>query len=161
VEEAQIQVGEITLTNFFLAAGIGESEEGIEETHIELHFDSDICTQGTVGCSAELTTRDDVLRINGFSSATLSPVTLEICVALDEFGECAETLPVTLQAKFKGFGRVEAGNLFIPEPGSDSGHPPFLVHVHGNTRDAIATGSLNGQDLGQSTEAIIFRNIIF
>lgn len=152
--DAQIQVGEFTLANIQLEA-FTTVDKGVKETTVHLSYelyqdDTLLC----LPCEAELTTTDDdVLQINGFKSATLSPVTLDVCVAFDINFNCTESFPITLQAEWEGFGSLESGKIDIQTR-------EFNAIFHGTTRDATATGSINGEDLGQSIEALIFHNNI-
>jgi hypothetical protein len=101
----------------------------------------------------ELSTSANVFQITPLNSATLSPVTFSVSV-FDEFGNLIQTLPVTIQAAWTGFGtlRVTAGAIVGVGSG---GH--FVFTGPETIRQATATGSLNlgngAQQLGQTTSA--------
>ena len=105
------------------------------------------------GAHTLLTTTADVFHAGGFNTATLLPVTLNVCLADDEFGNCAQSVPVTIQASWTGFSALvhSAGH-------ATSGNPDKvgLLQLSGVDRPAAATGILNGQSLGQSSSSDIF-----
>ena len=100
---------------------------------------------------AEITTTDNVFQITGLNSATLSPVTLTACVSSDGFGNCNQFAPITIQAEWTGFGTVTLINFQV-----HSG--TTTVKVMGTGKHAIATGTLNLQNLGQSSSAFILNS---
>jgi hypothetical protein len=98
-----------------------------------------------------------VFQTNALNSATLSPVTLNVCAALDEFGNCVQTVPLTIRASWTGTGTqtTNAKNDVLESVG-----PGGLIDFFGGAstvRPAIAAGSLNSQLLGQSSSADIFK----
>jgi len=134
-------------------------------TDIRLGYD----TPGLLGANAFLTTTANVFQTNGLDSATLSPVTLNACVAEDEFGNCT-FVPVTIQATWSGFGGTQSGGKQF---GIVASCPPLqpaalkfftcgqdIVALGGTSRQATATATMNGQNLGQTStefhDAIIF-----
>jgi hypothetical protein len=102
-------------------------------------------------CFGELLTTANVFQINpGLNSATLSPVTLEVCVGFDEFLNCIQEAPVTVQAKWTAVGPPLTANFL-----ERFGHSIF--HQVQGQRQATATGSLDGQQLGQSQAAFLIK----
>jgi hypothetical protein len=125
-------------------------------TDIRLGYD----TPGLLGANAFLTTTANVFQTNGLNSATLSPVTLNVCVAEDDFGNCT-FVPVTIQATWSGFGGTESGGKQF---GIVASCPPLqpaalkffncgqgIVSLGGTSRQATATATMNGQNLGQTS----------
>jgi len=116
-------------------------------------------TPNILGENSFLTTTANVFQTNGLNSATLSPVTLNACVATDESGNCI-FVPVTIQATWTGFGVPVAGH---------GGNVPTCNFVHplnaheasifcgavfqsgGTDRQATVAGTLNGQSFGQAS----------
>jgi hypothetical protein len=105
------------------------------------------------GAHTLLTTTADVFHTGGFNIATLSPVTLNVCLADDEFGKCLQPVPVTIQASWTGFGALvhSAGHPTLGNPDKVG-----FLQLSGMDRSAAATGILNGQSLGRSPFADTF-----
>jgi hypothetical protein len=117
----------------------------------DIIFFADGC--GPFPCFGELTTTANVFQINpGLSSATLSPVTLSVCLAFDEFFNCIQEVPVTVQATWTGFGPAFTSNSV-----SRFGHGQEIFSDVFAQRQATATGSLDGQQLGQSSNALLIK----
>ncbi len=128
------------------------NEGGIKHTAIFLHYD--ILRNDELwclSCGAELSTTDsEVLQIDGFDTATISPVTLEVCVEFDFEFNCARALPITLHAEWEGYGEIESGKFGNHVRGLN-------VFAHSTSREATSTGSLNDQELGEGTDSFIIR----
>jgi hypothetical protein len=111
--------------------------------------------ENTGEISARLTTTANVFQIN-LNSATLSPVTLNVCVARDESGlNCIQTVPVTIQATWTGVGTPSTTPVSTPAPIPFIRPPVFFIVGTTTQREATAVGSLDGQQLGQSASAFI------
>jgi len=98
-------------------------------TDIRLGYD----TPGLLGANAFLTTTANVFQTNGLDSATLSPVTLNACVAEDEFGGALTQLGRFDEA-YPHF--VRAAQLQPADPVSHSNMGAYL-HQHGHAAEAI------------------------
>lgn len=150
--EAEVQLDEFTLTNLRLIAA--EIHERASKTYTVVNLDFEILRDGELwclGCGPEITTTENVLQVRGFNSATLSPVTMDVCVAFDENFNCTESIPITIEAQWEGVGSLEQDTQRLQIPGE------VVIVLRGTFREATATGSVNGQDLGQATDEQIFR----
>jgi hypothetical protein len=103
--------------------------------------------------SGSLFTTDDVFNAGGrLQKATLAPVEIDFCLdsaGFDENGNCI-TVPYTLQVKWAGMGAMGDTNGHFR--GSESGNKVKATSVS-LFREAVATGTLNGKDLGESKDA--------
>jgi hypothetical protein len=136
---------------------VSSNQEG---TDIRLGYDTPSLLFG----DAAVTTTANVFQANGLGSAILSPVTLNACVAVDEFGNCSTFVPLTIQATWTGFGTPSIDNfgykagcpLPILERPSPSSQTPTcgvaVLQFSGTNWQATATGTLGGQNLGNSAK---------
>ena len=112
------------------------------------------------GAVAEIFTTANVFQTTStLNSATLSPLTLNVCLGYDGFGNCNQVLPVTIQATWTGFGNPSP-NTRVDNFGGTGGFHSTLK-ISGMSRSATSTGTLNGENLGHSSIALIdnFRNM--
>jgi hypothetical protein len=114
-------------------------------TDVFLRFDTPTI-QGAFGF---LTTTANVFQVtNGLTSATLSPVTLDVL----GYG------PVTIQATWTGLGSPSVSTI-TENININGGH--MTTTVTGTSRPATSIGTMNGENLGQSSSALIgnFRHV--
>jgi hypothetical protein len=106
--------------------------------------------------SGSLFTTDNIFNMDTrLQKATLAPIEIDFCfdsAEIDENGNCI-TVPYTLQAKWTGMGAV--GDTTGDFRGSESGHK-VKASTASHFREAIATGNLNGNDLGNSQDAPLY-----
>ena len=128
---------------------VTESHEGTDIYFEILVYEPDGISTGQF---AYVFTTENVFDISKkLKTATLSPITVEICIFDEETGEC-EPASVTLEAQWTGIGEV----LKIKNKSSIKAED-FKAHFKEKTlvRQATATGSLGESDLGESEFAEI------
>lgn len=119
-------------------------------TDIVLFADAPTC----LGCRGELTTTPDLFQTNALDSARLSPVNLKMCLATDQFGNCTQSMPLTIQASWTGLGTPTTSMSKLKQVGG-GGHLIFTGPA--TFRAATATGNLKGHALGQAADARLIK----
>jgi hypothetical protein len=100
-------------------------------------------------------TQEDVFDINNkFTTATLSPVQMSLSVFNSSTGEFIGEETITIQAQWTGVGDLtKSSSKFM----SKSGEFTAKFSDSSIIRDASATGSINGQELGISDFAELIK----
>jgi iron uptake system EfeUOB component EfeO/EfeM len=127
-------------------------------TDIYLYIDTyDMMTGTWSGKSGSIYTQDDVFSMDKkLNSASLSDVQIEVYSwYVDETGEYIyETEPVTVSADWTGTGDITKSSYTSM---SRDGDYVWRSSSSSSHRSAIATGSINGNDLGSSNSATLIK----
>jgi hypothetical protein len=131
-------------------------------------------TPSLLGATAVFTVPANDVQVTGLTSATLSPVTLKVCTAEDEFGNCIQSVPVAIKASWTRLGTPSSDTIFGCVSGSGlfnlilksqsatllspCGAGVLVFLIQGTVQQASATGTWNGQSLGQAPQAYIIKS---
>jgi hypothetical protein len=119
---------------------------GTPDSENELTFVRDVVLDGEiVTLSGSIFTQEDLFSMDDLNTATLPPTDITVCTPLSNI---CETL--TVQASWTGLGDVEKSTSKFFSKDDD-----LRLKVKESTRvsEALATGSTDGEDFGQSENA--------
>jgi hypothetical protein len=119
---------------------------GTPDSENELTVVRDIVLDGEIGTlSGSIFTQADLFSMDDLKTATLPTTDIAVCAP---FSNICETL--TVQASWTGLGDVEKSTSKFFSKEDDV---RFKVKESTRVSEAVATGSIGGQDLGESENA--------
>jgi hypothetical protein len=128
-------------TLLFVRESTGTPDSESELTVVrDIVLDGEIVTQ-----SGSIFTQADLFSMDDLNTATLSPTDIVVCIP---FSNICETL--TLQARWTGLGDVEKSTSKFFSKEDDM---RFKIKESTRVSEAVATGSIGAQDLGESENA--------
>ena len=128
-------------TFLFVRESTGTPDSESELTVVrDIVLDGEIVTQ-----SGSIFTQADLFSMDDLNTATLPPTDIVVCIP---FSNICETL--TLQARWTGLGDVEKSTSKFFSKEDDM---RFKIKESTRVSEAVATGSIGGQDLGESENA--------
>lgn len=119
---------------------------GTPDSENELTVVRDIVLNGEIVTqSGSIFTQEDLFSMDDLNTATLPPTDITVCTPFSNFCEA-----LTVQASWTGLGDVEktSSKFFSKED-----DVRFKVKESTNVSEALATGSLGGEDLGETQNA--------